>query len=89
MYDMCSSIMQNLRVHNTGRLLKTIKLEFINLRVHSRMSVTVAEWSKARTVLARLVAGIEGSNPTRGMDIYVYVYFMLALSFVGRGLAMS
>jgi hypothetical protein len=34
---------------------------------------TVAEGSKARTVLARLDAGIVGSNPTRGMDVYVYV----------------
>jgi hypothetical protein len=37
------------------------------------------------------VAGIVGSNPTRGMDIYmyVYVYSMFVLSCVGRGLAMS
>jgi hypothetical protein len=35
--------------------------------------ITVAEWSKAWTVLARLDAGIVGFNPTRGMDVYVYV----------------
>jgi hypothetical protein len=34
----------------------------------------VAKWSKTSTVLARLDAGIVGSNPTRGMDVYVYVY---------------
>jgi hypothetical protein len=47
--------------------------------------------SKAWTVLARLDAGIVGSNPTRGTDVYVYVYVysMFVLSCVGRGLAMS
>jgi hypothetical protein len=55
------------------------------------LPVTAAEWSKARTVLARLDAGIVGSNHTRGMDIYVYVYVysMFVLSCVGRLLAMS
>jgi hypothetical protein len=43
----------------------------------------VAEWSKTWTVLARLDAGIVGSNPTRD------VYSMSVLSCVGRGLAMS
>jgi L-amino acid N-acyltransferase YncA len=38
-----------------------------------------------------LDAGIVGSNPTRGMDVYVYVYVysIFVLSCVGRGLAMS
>jgi hypothetical protein len=51
------------------------------------MPVAVKAW----TVLARLDAGIIGSNPTRGMDVhmYVYVYYMFVLSYVGRGLAMS
>jgi hypothetical protein len=55
------------------------------------LPVTVAESSKALTVLPRLNAGIVGSNPTRGMDVYVYeyVYSTFALSCVGRGLAMS
>jgi hypothetical protein len=46
---------------------------------------------KARTVLACLDAGIVGLNPTRGMDVYVYVYVysMFVLSCVGRDLAMS
>jgi hypothetical protein len=50
------------------------------------MPVTVAEWSKSLTVLARLDVGIVGSNPTRGMDVYVYVYVysMFVLSCVGR-----
>jgi hypothetical protein len=53
--------------------------------------VTVAEWSKAWTGLARLDTGIVGSNHTRGMDVYmyVYVYSMFVLSCVDRGLAMS
>jgi hypothetical protein len=39
----------------------------------------------------RLDAGIVGLNPTRGMDVYmyVYVYSMFVLSYVGKGLAMS
>jgi hypothetical protein len=45
------------------------------------------EWSKAWTALARLDAGMVGSNPTRGMNVYVYVYFIFVLSCVGRGLA--
>jgi hypothetical protein len=46
---------------------------------------------KAWAVLARLDAAIVGSNPTRGMDVYmyVYVYSMFVLSYVSRGLAMS
>jgi hypothetical protein len=53
--------------------------------------VTVVECSKAWTLLARSDAGIVGSDPTRGMDVYVnmYVYSMFVLSCVGRGLAMS
>jgi hypothetical protein len=58
-----------------------------------RQPVTVTEWSKAWTVLARLDAVIVGSNPTEGVDVYVYVYVystsMFVLSCVGRGLAMS
>jgi hypothetical protein len=55
------------------------------------MPVTVVEKSKAWTVLARLDAGIVRSNPTRGMDVYVYVYVysMFALSCVGKGLEMG
>jgi hypothetical protein len=50
------------------------------------MPVTVAEWSKAWTILARLDARIVVSNPTRGMDIYVYVYVysMFVLACVDR-----
>jgi hypothetical protein len=46
---------------------------------------------KAWTVLARLDAGIVGSNPTRGMDVYmyVYVYSMFVLSYVDWDLAIS
>jgi hypothetical protein len=34
------------------------------------LPVTVAEWSEARTVFVRSVAGIVGSNPTQGMDVW-------------------
>jgi hypothetical protein len=55
------------------------------------MPVAVAEWSKAWTILACLDAGIVGSNHTRGMDVYmyVYVYSMFVLSYVDWDLAMS
>jgi hypothetical protein len=35
-----------------------------------RAGVTVAERSKACTIFARSEAGILGSNPTQGMDVY-------------------
>jgi hypothetical protein len=50
------------------------------------MPVTVAEWSKAWTVLVRLHAGIVGSNLTRGMYVYMYIYSMYVLPCVGRSL---
>jgi hypothetical protein len=37
--------------------------------------VTVAERSQAWTVFARSDAVIVGSNPTRGMDVYIFVRF--------------
>jgi hypothetical protein len=41
--------------------------------------------------MASLDAGVVGSNPTWGKDVYVYVYVYstVVLSCVGRGLAMS
>jgi hypothetical protein len=50
--------------------------------------VTVAERSKASTVFARSEAGILGSNPTQGMDVWYLYVFILCLC-LGRGLAMS
>jgi hypothetical protein len=59
--------------------------------LHDMPRVEKGCWSKARTVLAHLDAGIVGPNPTSGTDInmYVYVYSMCALSYVSRGLPMS
>jgi hypothetical protein len=45
---------------------------------------TVAARSKAWTVFVRSNAGIVGSNPTQGMDVYVCVYSMLVLFSVYR-----
>jgi hypothetical protein len=47
-----------------------------------------ANISQEYFLLARLDDGIIGSNPTRGMDVYVYVYSMFVFC-VGRGLVMS
>jgi hypothetical protein len=44
--------------------------------------ITVAERSEAWTVFARSNAGIVGSNPTQGMDVYVSVYYVFVLSCV-------
>jgi hypothetical protein len=45
--------------------------------------VTVAERSNVSTVFARSEAGIVGSNPTQGMDLwYVYVFILFVLSRV-------
>jgi hypothetical protein len=74
-------------VENYVLIIKLTNYIFNTLSVYE--PVTVAEWSKAWTVLARLDAGIIGSNPTRGMDVYVYVYSVFVLSCAGRGLAMS
>jgi hypothetical protein len=45
--------------------------------LYINMPVTVAERSKACTVFARSEAGIVGSNPAQGMDVwYVYVFIV-------------
>jgi hypothetical protein len=44
--------------------------------------VTVASRSEAWNVFARSNAGIVGSNPTQGMDVCVWVYFVFMLSCV-------
>jgi hypothetical protein len=41
--------------------------------------ITVAVRSEACTAFARSKAGIVGSNPTQGMDVYVRVYFVFLL----------
>jgi hypothetical protein len=51
----------------------------------------VTERSKTWTVFARLEAGILGSNPTQGIDVWcVYVFILcLCCPVLGRGLATS
>jgi hypothetical protein len=43
------------------------------------MPVTVGEWSKACTVIARSEVGIVGSNPTQGVDVWYVYAFILCL----------
>jgi hypothetical protein len=43
------------------------------------MAITVAARSKAWTVFARSNAGILGSNPAQGMNVWVCVYSMFVL----------
>jgi hypothetical protein len=40
------------------------------------MPVTVAELSEACTVYARSEAGIVGSNPTQGIDVWCFPVFV-------------
>jgi hypothetical protein len=51
--------------------------------------ITVAVRSKAWTLLAGLNTGVLGSNPTRGMDVYVRLSCVCVILCVGRGLAMG
>jgi hypothetical protein len=55
------------------RAVLAVHTHFSILSTRAMWPVTVAEWSRAWPVLARLDAGIVGSNPTRGMDVYLYV----------------
>jgi hypothetical protein len=59
--------------------------------IYPAWPVTVAEQSKACTVFARSEAGIVGSNPTQGMDVwYVCAFFCVCVVLCwGRGLATS
>jgi hypothetical protein len=43
------------------------------------MPITLAVRSKAWTVLLRLKNGIVGSNPTRGMDVFVRLFCVCAV----------
>jgi hypothetical protein len=49
----------------------------------------VAERSKACTVFACLQAGIVGSYPTQGMDVWCLCMRIFLCLCTGRGLAMS
>jgi hypothetical protein len=51
------------------------------------ITITVAAWSKAWTVLARSNAGIVISNPTQGMDVCVRLFYVCVVPCVGSGLA--
>jgi hypothetical protein len=51
--------------------------------------VTVSERSNACTVFARSEAGIEGSNPTQGMDVWCLCMCVFLCLCRGRGLATS
>jgi hypothetical protein len=49
--------------------------------------ITVASWSKARTVFARSNIGIVDSNPTWVMEVCVRLFCVCAVLCVGSGLA--
>jgi hypothetical protein len=49
--------------------------------------ITVAELSKTRSVFAHSNAGIMGSDPTQGMDVYVCLFCVYVAPYVSSGLA--
>jgi hypothetical protein len=51
--------------------------------------ITVAARSMARTVFARLNAGVVGSNPTKGMGVCVRLLCVCVVLRVGSGLTMG
>jgi hypothetical protein len=59
----------------------------IVVRIPERKPITVATWSKAWTVCARLNTGVVGSNPTGGMDVCVPLFCVCVVLCIGRGLA--
>jgi hypothetical protein len=76
----------------TGAILRHNLLQKSQLFVtKSTEPVTVAERSEACTVFARSEAGIVGSNPNQGMDIWcVCAFFCVCVVLcLGRGLATS
>jgi hypothetical protein len=60
-------------------LLRTSVPDF-SCRIRIVQPITVAALSKAWTVFARSNTGIVGSNPTRGIDVCVWVYSAFVLS---------
>jgi hypothetical protein len=54
---------------------------------NSSRPIAVAGRSRACTVLARSNAGIMCSNPTQGMDVYVRLFCVYAVLYIGSGLA--
>jgi hypothetical protein len=51
------------------------------------MPIRAAARSKAWTLFARSNAGIVGSNPSQGMDVYVRLFCVSVVLCVGSGLA--
>jgi hypothetical protein len=62
---------------------------FRNSCPYTRMTapITVAARSKAWSVFARSNAGIMGSNPTQGIDVYVRLFCVYVVLCVGSGFA--
>jgi hypothetical protein len=54
-----------------------------------KWEIPVAALSKVWTVFSRLNSGILGSNPTQGIDVYVRLFCVWVVLFVGNGLAMG
>jgi len=49
----------------------------------------MAALSKARTFFDGSNTGIVGWNPARGMDVFLFAFFCVVLSYAGSGIAMG
>jgi hypothetical protein len=66
--------------HGAEKILsKFISMKWPLILWHVYPLLTVAAWSTAWTVFAHLDAGIVGSNPTQGMDVWCVYVFILCL----------
>jgi hypothetical protein len=59
----------------------------INVSIWARKPITAAARSKAWTVFALPNTGTVGSNPTQGMDVYVRLFCVSLVLYVGSDLA--
>jgi hypothetical protein len=53
------------------------------------LPITVAAWSKAWTVIVRSNTDFVGSNPTQGMDVFVHLFCVCVVLYVGSGIVTS
>jgi hypothetical protein len=87
-YEECSYL---LTLVLSSRIFLPQKTAFFLIELFPLEPVTVAERSEACIVFARSEAGIVGSNPTQGMDVWwVCAFFCVCVVLcLGRGLATS
>jgi hypothetical protein len=69
-------ILHSIKENGEKFAIKIITIYIFHLKLRP---VTVTERSEASTVFARSEAGIVGSNPTKGMDVWCVYLFIMCL----------